>query len=160
MVETPQCPSAIGYRLCAVDLQARPTAVIRLCPARAETEAWLARTVRQLNDELGRQGVSAIEPLFVRHLDGTQSTQVEVGYLVSEPIEDGEVVVASGLPAGSAIMAVGVHPEAADDARHALGEWLAMRGFRPHGAGWQCVQEDPHDAARPLLDIVQPYRWR
>ncbi|MEV4135621.1 hypothetical protein AB0J72_26030 [Dactylosporangium sp. NPDC049742] len=78
------------------------------------------------------QGVSAIMPLFVRHLDGTWSAQVEIGYLV---IEDGEAVVASRLPAGTAIMAVGVHPAAADDTRHELGEWLAERGFRPHGAG-------------------------
>lgn len=154
VLETPRCESATGYRLRAVDLEARPTAVVRLDAASAGTGAGLARTLRHLDDELRRQRVSAIGPPFVRHLDTTDGVQVEVGYLVGEPIEDGAEAVASGLPGGPAIMAVGVRPEEVDDAVRMLGEWLSTRGFRPAGAGWRRVQE------LPLVDIVLPYRWR
>jgi hypothetical protein len=87
--------------------------------------------------------------------------RVEAGCLVSEAIEDGGDVIASGLPGGPAIMAVEVWPDELDDAFGALRAWLSTRDFRPAGPSWEYLPEAPLPGAEPaIVGVVVPYRWR
>jgi hypothetical protein len=151
-----------GFRLRAVDLDARPTAVTRVLPPRAGLASWLPGVLRRVTGELERQRVTAVGPPFVRYLYTEAGIEVEAGQLVGEPIEDAGEIVASGLPGGPAIMAVDVlWPDEFEDARSALRSWLSARGFRPTGSNWEYHREAPHRGPdRAVVDIVVPYRWR
>ena len=154
-------PTVGGYRLCAVDLDARPAAVIRVRPAHAALAGRLPGLIRRLDGELQRQQRPAVSSLFVRHIRAASGAQVELGYLVHEPIEDSGEVVASGLPGGPAIMALDVRPDELEDAHDALWQWLSVRGFQPSAAGWQCLRDVPAAGLEhAIVDIVMPYRWR
>ncbi len=154
---------ATGFRLCSVDLDARPAAVLRAARlSSVEFAPWLDGALRRLTRELHRQGVAAVGDPFVRYLHAAAGVTVEVGVLVGEPIEDAGEVVASGLPGGPAIMAVDVpSPHELDEGYGALRAWLSARGFRPTGSSWEHHRTGSRGAAQPAVaDIVVPYRWR
>jgi hypothetical protein len=155
-------PAAAGFRLCSVDLDARPTAVVRGRVPSAEFASWLSGALRRVTHELQRQGVATVEHPFVRYLHTAAGVTVEAGFLVREPIEDAGDVVASGLPGGPAIMAVDVlRRHEFEDAQTALRTWLSARGFRPTGSSWEHHRTGSRrDATHTVVDIVVPYRWR
>jgi hypothetical protein len=155
-------PATTSFRLCAVDLAARPTAVVRASVPSAELTSWLPDALRRVTHELQRQGAATVEHPFVRYLHTASGVTVEAGYLVREPIEDAGGVVASGLPGGPAIMAVDVlRRHELEDADTALRGWLSDRGFRSTGSSWEHHRTGcRRDPTATIADIVVPYRWR
>ena len=153
------------YRVRAGYLDARPTAVVRGRMPADQVAGWVAKAFRLVAEELARQGVQPQGPPFARYTRTPERIEVEAGYPVSEPIDDHEDVIASGLPGGPAVIGDYVgRPERIGPAYAELSGWLRGHGFDAAGPHWESYLAGPEDGlgAPPTdwhIEMFVPYRW-
>jgi effector-binding domain-containing protein len=150
------------YLIRAGVLPAEPTAVSRATLPASAVGAWLAHVYRRVADTLARQDRVPVGPRFARYTHHGDLVDVEAGYRVSSAIADDGDVIASGLPACTAVIATHVgRYEQLDTTVQELGSWMNDRSLTASGPHWEVYLTDPDDDPDPRrwhTDLVVPYR--
>ncbi len=127
-------------------LTAWPTAVVRGAVHPDAVTRWVAHAHDTVRAALP---VPPAGPPFARFMTGGDRVTVEAGYPVRSAVPDLAPVTGSGLPAGTAVVAIAHGP--VDVAYEALDAWLDEHGYADSGPHWEVYLPD-------RTEIVVPYR--
>ena len=127
-------------------LTAWPTAVVREAVRRDALTRWSASASALVRAALAEAPAG---PPFTRFLTGGPLVTVETGYPVHVAVPDLGVVIGSGLPAGTAVVAVVHGPLGV--AYDALAAWLDEHGYSEAAPHWEVYLPD-------RTEVVVPYR--
>ena len=127
------------------ELPKQHTATIRMTVKEDEISKSLADMLPAVMSYISKVGASMAGPPFSRYHKVEGGTiDLEAGIPVMEPIESGERVKASTLPAGDVAVTVHQGPYAELSTTHDLLEkWIESEGFAQRGGCWEIYWTDP-----------------
>lgn len=145
MIETPRIEQ----------LEAAPTAVIRLVIPRDKMGEVIGPAIEEIMQALAAQGVSPTGPVFAHHFRmDPKSFDFELGVPVDDPIAPAGRVEPGQRPAVS--VARTIHHGPYDGLPEAWGEfhaWIEENGYAYAPDIWECYVDGPHSTPDPA-------KWR
>jgi effector-binding domain-containing protein len=143
-----------------ITVDASPTMVVRgLVPA-AELPSFFDRSFSALGEALGRLAVEPAGPPFSFSVRPPGDTSdLEVGFPVREPVEAAGDVVPSSLPGGR--VATVLHQGSYDGLPEAWGrlhEWIAQQGLAVTSGSWEVYLNEPAPDGDPDANRTQLYQ--
>lgn len=145
------------YRITEVELEPRPTAVVR---GHVDTEAlpqFLGGAFGETMQALAAQRHAPAGPPFARYRMSGTGFDVEAGFPSTGPVTGVGRVEAGELPGGPAaeVLHRGEYG-AVGEAYAAAGKWLAEHRYSPNGDAWEEYLDEP-DVAEPRTVVHMPY---
>ncbi|MGX5656842.1 GyrI-like domain-containing protein [Geodermatophilus nigrescens] len=138
---------------------AADTAVVRGVVPTGELPSFFDRSFAALGAALTQLGATPSGPAFAYYLRPPEDTsELEVGFPVNEPVPPGSDVVPSRLPGGR--VATVVHHGGYDglgESWRRLQEWAARQGLSPATGFWEVYLTEPTPAGDPAANRTALY---
>jgi effector-binding domain-containing protein len=145
----------VTYEFEIKDFPIQPAATIRTTTTADGLREFFDDALPAVASHLAGAGIEPAGPPFALfHEYDPEKVDLETGFPVAEPIEDGDRVRASDLPGGRAVVTWHVGPyEGLGDAHNEVNAYIEEQGLEPAGPAWEVYWTDP--SAEP-----DPSKWR
>ncbi|MBI9113756.1 GyrI-like domain-containing protein [Sanguibacter suaedae] len=143
-----------------ITVDGTPTMVVRGVVPMSELPSFFDRSFSALGEELGRLGTEPAGPPFSYNVRlPTDTSDLEVGFPVREPVEPTGDVVPSSLPGGR--VATVLYQGGYDGLVQAwtrLHEWVAQQGLGVTSGSWEVYLNEPTPDGDPDANRTQLYQ--